>query len=89
MAIRTVPITEFQRKFGEYRDKALTGGLVLTSHGRETLAVVPVEWFHRLRALERQALRVEELTGREMKAIRAARVPSGHEALDRELKPRR
>ena len=89
MAIRTVPITEFHRKFGEFRDKALTGGLVLTSHGRETLAVVPVEWFRRLQALERQAFRVEELSARDMKAIRAARVPPGYEFLDRELGTKR
>ena len=47
-----VTAKELQRKFGQVRRKALTGGVMVTHHGHDDMALVPADEYKRLKALD-------------------------------------
>ena len=48
----TVTSVELQKHFGPIREKALRDPVIVTHHGRESLVVMSVEEFRRLKALD-------------------------------------
>ena len=81
----TVSASEFQKQPGKYQDPALREPVMVTSHGRERLVLLPVAEYHRLRQLDRQAVRAQDLSAGELATIAAARVPDRFKGLDQEL----
>lgn len=81
----TVTASVFQKKVGEYQDRALTEPVLITSHGRERLALISAAEYRRLRQLDRMVRKAEELPDDMFEAIAAAEVPAGQEHLDKEL----
>jgi prevent-host-death family protein len=80
-----VPAAEFQRNIGVYQDKALVEPVFVTRNGRPRTVLVSVEEYQRLKRRDREALRVEELSERDLAAIAAAKVDPRHARLDEEL----
>ena len=83
--MRRVSSTEFQKKVGLYQDMALTEPLTVTRNGRERIVVLAAEEYHRLKRRDREVLRVEEMSARDLKAIAAATPPAEAAAFDHEV----
>jgi prevent-host-death family protein len=81
-----VSSAEFQRKLGEYQDRALVEPVVITRNGRERLVVLSVDEYHRLKRRDREALLVTGLSDDDLRAIADAEVPAEHADLDAELR---
>jgi len=56
-----VTTKELQRKFGQVRKQALEGGVMITHHGHDDLALVPAEVYKRLVAMNLRSHAVEDL----------------------------
>jgi len=82
----TVTAAEFHRNVGVYQDMALIRPVAITKNGRERTVLLSAAEFHRLRRRDRRVVAAGDLTDREVKAIRAAKVPEEHAHLDTELK---
>jgi hypothetical protein len=67
---------EFQRRVGEYQDKALIEPSLVTRHGRARLVLLSVTECNRLKQLERQTLPVEARSEHDLALIDASTPPS-------------
>ena len=81
-----VTSSEFQQSFGALSDKARNEPVVITKHGRDSLVVMPVEEWERLRRRDRRAGLAGELPKEWFEAVRRAKVPDEFASLDAELK---
>lgn len=86
---RKVSAGEFQRSFGRYRELALQAPVSITNHGRESLVLLSVAEYRRLKLMDRQALYAWELDSESIKALEAAEPPPEAAAFDGEDKPKR
>ena len=72
--VRKIPATEFARNFAHYQDEAIRSKLItVTSHNRVVggyLSADELEHYERLKAREREVLRVGELPDDVIEAIR-------------------
>jgi PHD/YefM family antitoxin component YafN of YafNO toxin-antitoxin module len=67
----TVISVEFGKQFGSVREKALKGPVVVTYHGCESLVVLSIEEFNRLKSLDtRQHYYAEDLPDDLAEALR-------------------
>ncbi len=85
MSDTNVSSTEFQKAFGRIRETALRTPVTITHHGRDSLVLVAADEYRRLKARDRQALLVSELSDDEMRAIAKAEIPAEAAAFDREV----
>jgi len=81
-----VTASEFQNAFGLLSDKARHEPVVITKHGRDSLVVMPVEEWERLKRRDRRVGLTAELPEEWVEAIRGAEVPPEFSRLDAELK---
>lgn len=77
---------EFQRAFGHYREVALQTPVAITNHGRASLVLLSAAEYHRLKRLDRRALRPWEMSEEAIKALLAAEPPAESAAFDHEVK---
>ncbi len=77
--------SEVSRHFGKYHDAAMGRTVIVTRHNRETIALVPIEEYRRMRANDRRALGIDELSEPEIRALAAAEMNPRHAHLDREM----
>lgn len=78
---------EFQRSFGRYRELALQTPIAITNHGRESLVLMSVAEYRRLKY--RRAFHPSELSDEMLAAIETAEPPPETAAFDHEHKPAR
>ena len=69
-----VTASEFQNAFGALSDKARHEPVVITKHGRDSLVVMPVEEWERLKRRDRRVGSTAELAEEWVEAIRGAQV---------------
>lgn len=69
MAGLSISSAEFQRAFGRYREAALKEPVTITNHGRDSLVLMAVDEYQRLKSRDRVALRVEDLSDEDFKTI--------------------
>jgi prevent-host-death family protein len=81
-----VTASEFQNAFGMLSDKARHEPVVITKHGRDSLVVMPVEEWERLKRRDRRVGLTAELPVEWVEAIRGAEVPDESAALDPDSK---
>lgn len=85
----TVSATEFCRKFGHFQDVAQREPVVVVNHDRPTaylISAAEYEKFQAIRAAGRQHLQVGALPDKIVRAIKAAKVQSKHNRLNKLLK---
>lgn len=70
-----ITAAEVQKNFGRFQDKAMVTPVTVTKYGRPTVVILAAAEYERLKKLDRQALAVEELSDRDIAAIKAARIP--------------
>jgi prevent-host-death family protein len=85
MSETSVSSTEFQKAFGRIRETALRTPVTITHHGRDSLVLVAADEYRRLKARDRRAAFVSELTDEEMRAIAEAEIPAAAAAFDHEI----
>jgi prevent-host-death family protein len=86
MQTTRVTASEFQQAFGALSDKARHEPVVITKHGRDSLVVMPVEEWERLKRRDRRVGLTSELPDEWFEAVRDAKVPDEFAHLDDELK---
>ena len=82
-----VSSAQLQRAFGHYRELALQAPVSITNHGRESLVLLSVGEYRRLKQLDRRSLHPSELSPETIAAIEAAEPPAESAAFDPEYKP--
>jgi prevent-host-death family protein len=80
-----VTSSEFQQAFGMLSDKARHELIVITKHGRDSLVVMPIEEWERLKRRDRRVGLVAELPDEWLEPVRSARVPEELAYLDADL----
>jgi prevent-host-death family protein len=81
-----VTASEFQQAFGMLSDRARREPVVITKHGRDSLVVMDVEEWERLKRRDRRVGLTSELPAEWLEAVRDAKVPDQFAHLDAELK---
>jgi prevent-host-death family protein len=81
----SVSSADFQRAFGRYREKALREPVTITNHGRDSLVLMSVDEYVRLKQRDRLVLRAEELSDEQIEAILSAEIPQEAYAFDHEV----
>ncbi len=80
-----VSSTEFDREPNRYQGIALAEPVVVTRNGRDTVVVISVEEFQRLKRNDRTALGIEDFTPGEIEAVRAAQPSQEAEGFNYEV----
>jgi prevent-host-death family protein len=86
MQTTRVTASEFQQSFGALSDKARREPVIITKHGHDSLVVMPVEEWERLKRRDRRAGVTADLPEEWIEAVRNAKVPDEFAHLDDELK---
>jgi prevent-host-death family protein len=85
MSSVNVTSAEFQKNFGRYREAAIKEAVTITNHGRDSLVLLSVDEYRRLKRRDREVLHVSELSDQDIEAIRSAEIPPETAAFDHEL----
>ncbi len=83
MEATRVTASEFQQAFGMLSDKARRESVVITKHGRDSLVVMPIEEWERLKRRDRRVGLTEDLPDEWLEAVREASVPEAWRLLHR------
>ena len=86
METTRVTSSEFQQAFGLLSDRARREPVVITKHGRDSLVVMPVEEWERLKRRDRDVGLTADLPEEWIEAVRAATTPEEFAHLDADLK---
>jgi prevent-host-death family protein len=82
----TASAAEVARNFGRYKELAQRGAVAVTSHGRDSIVLVSVDEYVRLKALDnRVSLYAHELSSEFVKALDQAMPPETTKAFNHEL----
>jgi prevent-host-death family protein len=81
-----VTASEFQQAFGMLSDKARQEPVVITKHGRDSLVVMPVEEWERLKRRDHRVGLTVDFPEEWIEAVETAEVPEEFAYLDAELK---
>ncbi|MDP1736842.1 MAG: type II toxin-antitoxin system prevent-host-death family antitoxin [Caulobacter sp.] len=81
----SISSAEFQRAFGRYREAALKQPVTITNHGRASLVLMGVDEYQRLKARDRVALKVDDLSDEAFRAITEQELPAELARFDHEL----
>jgi len=73
--MKTVSSAELQKNFGAYREAALKEPLAVQHYGQSNLVLVSMTEYQRLKDLDRQVLRFDDLTDQELAAIADSDIP--------------
>jgi prevent-host-death family protein len=85
MEAMRVTASEFQQAFGMLSGKARQQPVVITKHGRDSLVVVPVEEWERLKRRDRRVGLTADLPPEWLEAVRSAKVSEEFAHLDAEV----
>ena len=67
---------ELQKNFGTFHDLAMREAVTVLKHRRPTVVMVPADEYERLKKLDREVLRVEDLSEQDLAEIAAAEIPA-------------
>ena len=81
-ATTRVTASEFQNSFGMLSDKARRQPVVITKHGHDSLVVLPVEEWERLKRRDRRVGLTAEVSEEWIEAVQAAPSPPDYMATD-------
>jgi len=85
-----VPVTEFTRNFGQYREIAQREPVAVTSDGRATgyfVSAMEFEELQRVKALARRSRAVTDMSAEEIEHMTAGRMSPEHDHLNALLEP--
>ena len=85
--MKRVTTDEFQKQFASYKARARREAVVITSHGRDDVALISADEYNRLRQLDQQAAYAYELPEAVINELGAAPVPEATRKFDDEYRP--
>jgi len=85
MANLSVSLADLQKSFRRYRQAAIRAPVTITSRGRDSLVLMGVAEYRRLKSRDRTALKVEDLSEQEFRAIVEQELPPELARFDHEL----
>lgn len=83
----TVSAAEFQKKFGQYREKAQSEPVTVTSYERDSVVVLSAVEYERLKSRERQAFSVQDADAADIEAMLTSEPHPDAARHDDELEP--
>lgn len=84
----TVSAAEFQKNFGQYREKAQSEPVTVTSYGRDSVVVVSAEEYRRLKSRDdREAFAVRDADEADIEAMLTSEPHPDAARYDHELEP--
>ena len=83
----TATAADVARNFGRFKELAQRGPVAVTSHGRESVVLLSVDEYIRLKALDdRVSLNTRDLPPQFVEALERIEIPEWTKAFDHELK---
>jgi prevent-host-death family protein len=73
--MQTVTAAEVQKNFGQFREVALTEGVVVTAHGKPTVAIISYTEYQRLKHLDRRVMRLADMADAQLQEMVDAEIP--------------
>ncbi len=70
-----VPAAEVQKNFGHYREAALAEPVIVTAYGKPSVAIISIEEYEQLKALDRRVVRLDAMSDAQVEEMIAASVP--------------
>ena len=70
-----VSSAEFQKNIGRYQDMALREPVLVTRNGRDRTVLLSTEEYLRLKARDREALSIFDLSEEEIEALKKLEIP--------------
>jgi PHD/YefM family antitoxin component YafN of YafNO toxin-antitoxin module len=83
--MQTVSATDFENDFRRYRNEALKAPLTVEGDGQDTLIVMSVDEYRRLKRRERAVFLTETLSEAELRALTEGGMDPRHDHLNAEL----
>ena len=83
----TVSAAEFQKNFGQYRERAQREPVTVTSYGRDSVVVVSAEEYQRLKSIDQKAFAIWDADQDDLDAILNSEPHPDTALYDHELKP--
>jgi PHD/YefM family antitoxin component YafN of YafNO toxin-antitoxin module len=77
---------EFLENYAALTDKALAEPVTITCDGRDSLVLLSIQEYERLKRRDRRVYRIEDMTPEQLAALEKAEVPAEYAHLDEELK---
>ena len=74
--MKTVAAAEIQKNFGLYRETALQEPVAVQHYGQASVVLLSMTEYQRLKDLDRQVLRFDDLSDDELAAIAMSDVPA-------------
>jgi prevent-host-death family protein len=85
MMMNRISSSELQKEFGRFRGEAHSAPVIITSHGRDDLALISMKEFTRLKALDRRAFYAHELPEEVIEGLLTASIPKTSSKFDDEV----
>lgn len=73
--MQTVSAAEIQKNFGQFREIALSECVVVTVHGKPSVAIISFAEYQRLKELDRRVLRLDDMTDAQLQEMVDAKIP--------------
>lgn len=73
--MQTVSAADIQKNFGQFREIALSEGVVVTAHGKPSVAIISFAEYQRLKELDRRVLRLDDMTDAQLQEMVDAKIP--------------
>lgn len=73
--MQTISSADIQKNFGQYREVALAEGVVVTAHGKPSVAIISWDEYQRLKELDRRVLRLEDMSDAQIQEMVDAQIP--------------
>lgn len=83
----SVSSVEFQKAFSRYREVAQQTPVTITDHGRDSLVLMGIDEYRRLKSRDRVALKVEDLSDEDFRALTEQDLPVELARYDDEISP--
>jgi PHD/YefM family antitoxin component YafN of YafNO toxin-antitoxin module len=77
---------DFIENCGALTDKALSEPVTITRDGRDSLVLLSIHEYERLKRRDRRVYRIEDMSPEQLAALERAEVPAEYAHLDEELK---
>jgi prevent-host-death family protein len=73
--MRAVSAADIQKNFGQYREVALAEGVMVTAHGKPSVAIISYAEYERLKELDRRILRLDDMTDDQIQEMIDSEIP--------------
>ncbi len=85
MVEQSVTSVDYQKAIGRFSREALRAPITITHHGRDSLVLMSVDEYRRLKRRDRQSLIMDDFTDADRALVAASNAPPEAKAFDHEI----